>query len=98
MPLSTDLTLFDVREILDENRKGTGTYKLVRSSLEPDLPRRTECDHQHRSPQEAQVCRYFEQEELARKTEKAAEKPKTAKKKADQFDLLGVAAKEDIAA
>jgi hypothetical protein len=64
MTRSTDLTLYEVGEMLDENRKPTGVFKLLRKSLEEGLPWLTYCSHMHATVEEASQCDYFIEKQL----------------------------------
>lgn len=56
---STDLTLYEVCELLDDNKQGTGIFRLARKSLETGLPFVSYCDHTHRTADEANACTFF---------------------------------------
>ncbi|HYL49103.1 MAG TPA: hypothetical protein VET84_07030 [Stellaceae bacterium] len=50
---------FSVRERLDANGNGRGVYVAVRESDEPYNPPLLFCTHDHRSREEAALCREF---------------------------------------
>jgi hypothetical protein len=56
---STDLTVYEVCELLDGNNQGTGIFRLARKSLEPGLPFAVYCDHSHATAHEASKCTFF---------------------------------------
>ena len=57
MQTSTDLTIYEVSELKNDNDK-TGTFKLVRKSLE-GLPFEQCCPHSHVTAHEARICGFF---------------------------------------
>ncbi len=59
MQTSTDLTIYEVCEILDDTKQKTGVFNLVRKSLEKGLPFIQSCDHSHKDIHEASICNFF---------------------------------------
>jgi len=58
MQTSTDLTIYEVSETLDDTTKA-GNFKLTRKSLEKGLPFEQSCPHSHKNAHEASMCDFF---------------------------------------
>lgn len=58
-PRSTNLTQYEICELLDDVKGGTGVFKLARKTLEEGLPFLSYCNHSHNSAAEADACAFF---------------------------------------